>query len=180
MKKYASYYITGVSGTGKTSIANLLNKKGFRAISIDETEGLCAWRHKTTGLKVDYEATLNKEFIDTHDWVCDIDILKEMMRASKNTAVYVLGCPSNQNDILHLFDKIFLLQCAPEVFLKRIMERQDNDFGKDESAQRFILGWYQGFESELLTKGAIPIDASAALEHVAGEIIKQTTNEKFL
>lgn len=165
-------FITGVSGTGKTTIANELHKKGLKVISLDEVEGLCFWKNKVTGIKVDYEAVLNKEFIDAHEWECDIELLKKMM--SGNEDVYVLGSASNQNDFLPFFTKILLLQCKPETFFKRIMQRTDNDFGKDEGAQQFILSWYKEFEDNLLQKGAIPIDVSNSLEKVVETILNKT------
>jgi adenylylsulfate kinase-like enzyme len=42
-------YITGVSGTGKTTTAKELQKRGFYVISIDEVDNLCSWIDQETG-----------------------------------------------------------------------------------------------------------------------------------
>ncbi len=165
-------YITGVSGTGKTAIAETLKAKGIYAISMDEEPGLCSWRHKATGREVTDEVPLNRELIDAHDWVCDTELLKKLLAVGKD-AVVVLGFAANQDEFLGLFDKILLLQCKPETFLKRIQERKDNDFGKDKGAQEWILGWYKGFEDDLLRKGAVPIDVEESLEKVVGKILAE-------
>jgi thymidylate kinase len=164
-------FITGISGTGKTSIANALKERGVIAFSIDEVEGLCHWVNKTDGKVVDYEAKLDKEFIDSHVWVCDTEKLKELINQNEN--VVVLGMAENQEEFIPLFDKVLLLQCKPETFLKRIESREDNVFGKDKSAQEYLLNTYQEFENKMLEKGAVPIDVEKPLEEVVEEIIKQ-------
>lgn len=165
-------YITGISGTGKTTIANVLIDRGFHTISIDETDNLCHWVNKENGKVVTDEVGLNKQFIDTHDWICDIDYLKELMKKGDNTVI-VLGSASNQNDFLDLFDKVLLLQCKPETFIERIEKRKDNVFGKDKTAQESILGWHKYFEDELLRKGAISIDAEKSIEDVVKQVVSE-------
>lgn len=164
-------FITGVSGTGKTTVAEELEKRGIHAISIDEA-GVCSWIDKQTGQKVDHEVTTDDEFIRNHDWICNVPQLIELMERGDGVAV-VLGSASNQKDLLHLFDKILLLQCPPEVFIKRIENRTNNDFGKDKTAQEFILGWYQSFEKEMLDAGAISIDATHPLEKVVEQALEE-------
>jgi dephospho-CoA kinase len=165
-------FITGISGTGKTTIAHALNIKCIHSISIDEVPGLCVWKNKVSGKKVDYEVELNKDFIETHDWICDVEILQKLLDAEKETVV-VLGIAANQNEFLGLFDKILLLQCKPETFIERIMQRKDNDFGKDKSAQDIILSWYQEFERDLLKKGAITINVEGSIDEVIETIINE-------
>lgn len=165
-------YITGISGTGKTTIAKELEQRGFYTISIDEVPNLCVWIHKETKEKVNYEAELNKEFIDAHDWVCDVEYLNELIKKG-TSPIFVLGLASNQKDFIHIFDKTLLLQCSPETFISRIENRTDNDFGKDKTAQEVILSWYQNFENTMLEKGAISIDVEKPLNEVIENIIKQ-------
>jgi broad-specificity NMP kinase len=167
-------YITGVSGTGKTTIAKELEKKGFYVISIDEVPNLCIWINKETKEKVIKEVELNKDFINTHDWVCDVEYLQKLIDTGISP-IFVLGLPSNQNELINLFDKVLLLQCKPETFISRIENRTDNDFGKDKSAQEVILSWYKNFEQETLKKGAISISVEESLDEVVDNILKQAS-----
>ncbi len=65
-------YITGVSGTGKTTIAKELEKRGYYGISIDEVKDLCSWINRETGQKGGWkDADMNLEFVDKHNWICD-------------------------------------------------------------------------------------------------------------
>lgn len=168
-------YITGISGTGKTAISKELEKRGFYTISIDEVPNLCIWRHKETKEKVTSEVELNKEFIDTHDWVCDVEYLQRLIGQGTGP-VFILGLASNQKDFIHIFNKVLLLQCTPETFISRIENRTDNDFGKDKTAQEVILSWYKNFENNILEKGAVSINVEKPLNEVVDEIIRQTSH----
>lgn len=164
-------FITGVSGTGKTTIANTLNAKGLYTISLDETPNLCFWKNKTTGEKIEREVELNETFINAHDWICDINLLVKLMNTDKEI-IFVLGVAANQKEFMYLFDKTIVLQCTPATLIKRLTERKDNDFGKDPTAQALVLSWYKEFEEDLIDKGAIPINTEASIKDVADTIIK--------
>src|SRR6185369_10695636 len=94
-------YITGIAGTGKTTLAHELSKKGIKTISIDEVPDLCYWVNKEDGKKIDYDARLDKIFINSHVWTCDVDKLKDLIKGDER--VYVFGISENQEDYLTLF-----------------------------------------------------------------------------
>lgn len=163
-------FITGISGTGKTSIAEELNKEGIKAIDMDMHD-LCFWVNKNTGEKVNYEANLDSEFINSHAWICDMEKLKNMLNTGDT--IVMLGHPENDTEIIPFFDKLILLQCRPEIFIRRILNRTDNDFGKDETAQKYLLDTYEKFENDMLKNGAISINAENSLEQVVSEIMSE-------
>lgn len=169
-------YITGVSGTGKTTIAKELEKRGFYVISIDEVDNLCSWRDQATGENHGgKEAEMSLDFVDTHDWICDIEYLNKLLHKDVDIA-FVLGMATNQDEFLHIFDKILLLQCSPEIFCKRIDDRTDNDFGKDEEVKKQIVGRYESYAEKMLTLGATPINTEKPIEEVVDEVIKQASS----
>ena len=170
-------YITGISGTGKTTIYDELISRGFAAISLDETDDLCCWINKETKEKVETEVELNKDFTDTHSWVCDVKYLQKLLdNAMKNGSdlVFILGVASNQNDFLDMFDKVILLQCMPDTFIHRLTHRTNNDFGKDKTVQEAVLGWYEEFENKLIERGAISINTEKHIAEVVEEVLKQS------
>lgn len=164
-------YITGVSGTGKTTLVTEFNKRGIFAIDIDSTDGLCNWRNKITKEKTGLG--VGKEWLDAHEWFCDEDKLKDLVDNSNQEIVIVCGMPMNQDDFLDFFDKIFVLQCNEETFLNRINTRTDNDFGKEEAEREFMLGLYQDFEQDLINSGAISINTERPIETVADDILSK-------
>jgi len=160
-------YITGLSGTGKTSIVEALSKKGIRAVDIDDD--LCHWENKHTSEHTEWHPGKDDEWHETHTWLCDTEDLKKRLGGAEH--VVVVGLADNQNDYLSLFDKVFVLHCRPEVFLARIQTRTNNDFGKLPPEQRKLLNWERTFETEMVQKGAVPLDAERPLEKVVEDII---------
>jgi len=170
MENSKKIYITGISGTGKSTIARQLKDYSFKVVSIEDIPSLCAWRSKKTKKFIDYGGKLDEKFIKEHEWICNVDKLKELMGES---GVIVLGLVSNQDEFLHLFDEVILLQCPQDVFIKRIQQRDDNDFGKDVTAQKVILGWYKKFEQEMLNMGAVSVNTDTSIENVIKNVLIQ-------
>ena len=167
-------YITGVSGTGKSTLAAELINRGVAAFDMDAVDDLCDWRHKKTREPGTYEYGIGAEWLDEHEYVCDQKKLEQLINAPKGN-VAVLGVVSNQDELLPLFDKVFLLCCKEETFLHRLDTRDgDNQFAKDKSEQEHILSWYKGFEKKMLEQGAIPISTEDPIDKVADKIMAET------
>lgn len=166
-------YITGISGTGKTTLAKKLAELGYLSISIDEVPGLCGWYNKETKKRVDYEADLTEDFIKAHEWLCDVVALKQFVDEAtvKEIPFIAAGVADNQDEYLSLFDTVVLLKCGPEIFLDRINKRIDNDFGKEASAQEFLRQSYQSYEKAMIEKGAIIVNAELPVDMVLEEFL---------
>lgn len=166
------YYVTGVSGTGKSTVTKELNKRGIMAIDQDSKEyGLCSWKHNETMRDAKFEYGIGKKFLEANDWYCDIEKLKKILSDNEKIS-FVCGVSANQGQYLNLFDKIFLLQCSSNVLVKRIDGREDHQFGKHPSEKEHILNWYKDFEENLISKGAITINNDNSINFVVDEILK--------
>jgi dephospho-CoA kinase len=165
------FYITGVSGTGKSALVKELEKRGIRAFDIDEVPELCHWKNKLTSEKAKYQSGIGQDWIEAHDWLCDKEKLKGLLDARGENTVIVAGIASNQDEYFDLFDKIFLLYCSEETFLHRLSTREENEFAREKSEQKQVLSWYKDFEDKMLKKGAIPINTEAPVNAVADQII---------
>jgi len=159
-------YITGVAGTGKTSIARALKEKGISAIDLDTISHM---ENKTTGEIVHWNPGASDEWIQAHDWVCDIPKLKDFLSISENSVV--VGHTANQKDYLSLFDKIFVLSCRPETITQRIQNRTDNDFGKHPEDLARILNWNKEFTGWMLELGAEVLDGEKPLNEIVKHLI---------
>lgn len=166
-------YITGVSGTGKTTIAQELQKRGHYAISIDEVDGLCSWIDQKTGRNDGgKEADMTVAFVDAHDWICDVSQLTKLLEKDVEVA-FVLGMATNQKEFLPMFDQIFVLQCSPETFVERIETRTDNSFGKDKNVQAQIIARSKTYVDEMTAYGATIINTDRPLADVVDTILSE-------
>lgn len=159
-------YITGVSGTGKTSISEALNTKGIESI---DSDCISDWRNKYTNKKVERRPDGDDEWHASNKWICDIGKLKEILSRAKH--VVVAGSAYNQDDFIEFFDKVFVLECGPKIITTRIKYRTNNNYGKHPSELRRILEWQKVFVAEMLKKGAIKINVERPLNEVVDDIL---------
>ena len=175
-KNRSKFYVTGVSGTGKSALVKELQQRGLRAFDIDDIPDLCHWRNKITGDKAKYQSGIGRDWIDAHNWICDRIKLADLIK--DDGVVVVAGVASNQDEYLSLFDKIFLLHCREDTFLYRLSTREGNEFAKEKSEQEQVLSWYKEFEEKILKEGAIPIDTEESISSVADKIMSYTVKRK--
>ena len=98
-----------------------------------------------------------------------MDKFEEITDDTKPSVVLV-GTNETLKENMSMFEKVFILRCEPDVFIERLNNRKNNDFGKDESMQQEIMSWYKDFETRMLDAGAISIDASQSINGVADQI----------
>jgi broad-specificity NMP kinase len=157
--------VTGVSGTGKTSVARALAAQGVMTVDMDL---LSHWENKETKARVGWDPGSTDEWNAAHTWVVDIEKLKAELLNDEH--VVVAGHAANEDEYLPLFDKTFTLVCRPETIVKRIEQRTDNDFGKHPVEQERILEWHKSFDKYMEAKGAIPLDAERPIDEVVAEL----------
>ncbi len=105
--------ITGVAGTGKSTIIKALNERGIRAIDLHDVPGLFYWRDIKTGQKVEYTPVKSKAEFGTVDRTCDFEKLNKIFEEDPNVIVAGVTGGSSQKQFLDFFDKIILLQGTP-------------------------------------------------------------------
>ncbi len=170
MKK--SILITGVAGSGKSSVFRELKKQGCNSFDIECMEGLFCMRDKKTGKK--YENYDNDEIdsVKEAEWICDEKKLKKLIEENSDKTTFYCGVASNTLDLLRFFDKIILLSITPETLRKRLSTRKSGEFGNTPESQDHVLSWKDWWENQMCKKGAIEINANANVQEVASEILK--------
>ncbi len=165
------YYITGVSGTGKSTLTEEFKKRGLNAVDLDD--GFCAWKNIKTGEVSNVLDKDAEDFYDKNDWYYDLEKLLSFLDKQKDT-LYVFGASANQDEFLHLFDKIFLLTCDPKTFCARIDSRTNNAYGKRPSEKENELRWFEEFNVLMIKRGAIVIDTENPIENVVEDIVSKS------
>lgn len=132
--------LTGIAGTGKTTVLAELQKQGYVVIDLDAT-GICRWKNKETQEFTEYgETGRNYDWLTKHGWYCDIEKLKQLLSAIREDKdVFVAGISENIEELVEEFDRVFML-IAPDVVVKeRLNARTNNHFAKKEEEQNFVL-----------------------------------------
>ena len=164
-----NYLITGVAGTGKSTITKELRQRGLAAY--DTEEGFSYYVDKHTGEKAVYPATPTQEWYDAHERVFDENVLMNLLKKHQNETLFICSITANQAKFYPQFDKIFLLTAPDDVLTHRLGTRTNNYFGRHQLELARVIGRHQQFDDELLALGAQPIDSTRSITAVAGEIL---------
>ena len=169
------FYITGISGAGKSKVRKELSKRGYLAYDGDEND-LTGWQEKKTGEFVkssERVAGPNGSLIELYDWHMSKSRLQELADEADTKLMFICGTASNRYELWDMFDKIFCLSIDKETLVHLLTTRTNNDFGKDPKDLKDVIGWHKPSEQTDVDAGAILIDATQPVKAVADEILKQ-------
>jgi hypothetical protein len=121
------------------------------------------------GKKATCPPDADKDFLDTHEFLWDRDILEKFLDAQSN--VYLFGMSGNVFDMLDLFDKIFFLKVPPETLAQRLRhESRENPMGKTDYQLQNALAWGKEIEGKAASLGIPMVDAQKTPEEIFKEI----------
>jgi shikimate kinase len=155
--------ITGMSGTGKSTVITRLSELGYEAVDADQPDW-SEWAEVTIpGAPPGSPSEL--------DWVWREARMRALLDQRREGPLFVSGCAPNQGRFHDRFDHIVLLSAPAETILERIATRTTNDFGKSPDERAKILDDLRAIEPLLRRVAEIEIDTSAAtLDDVAAVI----------
>ena len=144
--------VTGMSGTGKSSALEALERRGFRVVETDAG----GW----------------SEWLDGDDpgWFWREDRIAKLLAAEGDITLFVSGCVPNQGRFFGRFDAVVLLSAPAEVLLERIATRTTNGYGKSSAERELVLRHFQTVEPLLRATCTHEVDASRPLEQVVEEL----------
>jgi broad-specificity NMP kinase len=142
----AVVFVTGMSGTGKSSALAELARRGHRVVDTDYG----GWTDETAAPDRLWREDRMAALLDQHE----------------DGALFVSGCVPNQGKFYPRFDAVVLLSAPAEVILERVATRNSNDYGKTD-AQRALIARDLAAVEPLLRAGATAeIDTTAPLDMV--------------
>ena len=127
----ALFYITGTSGSGKSTVCEKLRSLGYRAYDTDDS--INEWHDRDTGRAVTFtpvSSYATTRWVQGHDFLMSRQKVEELYESAKSTNIFICGHASNDIDLMQYFAKVFCLFLDEEHTKKRLINRKNNSWGE--------------------------------------------------
>lgn len=129
-----NYLIEGSSGTGKTTVATELERRGYHVVHGDRV--LAYVGDRETGLPLaGLPPDVDRAVWNYAHWISPVEKVRAIANDRIHPVTFFCGGSRNFHKFLNLFDKVFVLDIDPETLNRRLDSRPDEPgFAADERA----------------------------------------------
>ena len=158
-----NFLVEGVSATGKSSVCQELNRRGYQAINGDRE--LAYQGNPETG-----EATDTADH-EHHIW--DVDLVRVLAADQQERATFFCGGSRNFSAFLDLFDEVFVLDIDIETLHQRLDDRPQDEWGWKPAERALVVRLHRSKED--IPSVGVVIDATRSLPDVVDEILRRAS-----
>lgn len=152
--------VTGLSGTGKSTLLRGLARPGF--VCVDTDYG--GYRGPADGSPPPGPEA-------RPGWIWRAERIDALLSTEGDGVLVVSGCVENQGVFYPRFDHVVLLTAPPRVMAERLAGRDTNDYGKDPRERAEALSFVDTV-LPLLRRGAtLELDTSAPKGEVVAAVL---------
>jgi dephospho-CoA kinase len=166
--------VTGISGSGKSTVCEELKPRGYEAHDID-LEGNAVWVHRKTG---EVTAMPAAPKVGTPQWLAEWEWrvvrhkVEGLAERAGDRTVFLCGITANEKEVWHLFSLVIYLSIDSQTLRRRVASRTTKDFGKAPHELAAILAWHDVGEDQYRQFGAVIIDATRPLHQVVDDVLE--------
>ena len=164
-------WISGVSGSGKSTVCGILKGRGHVAVDAD-WEGYCRWVHRGSAeVLTDPPHVVPPGWLERFGWMIDVGRVQSLAAASAESVAFLGVHAENAADIAPHADRIVCLAIDEGTLRHRLQTRTSNDFGKNPDELAAAVARHHEIEAELDAMGAVTIDSTRPLDEVVRDVL---------
>jgi len=157
-----NFLVEGLSGTGKTSVAEELQRRGIHVIHGD----------RELAYQGDPETGEARGGVEHGHHIWDVDKVEALVGDRSEAATFFCGGSRNYATFIDLFDEVFVLEVDLATLTRRLDDRPDDEWGGGKPTEReLIVGWHETGQD--VPQNGVVIDATAPIEQVVDEILRR-------
>lgn len=169
-----NFLVDGVSGAGKTTVAEELERRGYHVVHGDRV--LARQGDRETGLLLD-EPIGGWSFEERHQHhIWDVDQVRALAVDQGRLVTFFCGGSRNSAMFLELFDQVFVLDVDVETLRRRLDVRPVDEFGHTPEERELVLRVHQT-RADLPSRG-VSIDATRPVAAVVNEILSHVDERR--
>lgn len=164
-----NYLVEGVSGAGKTTVAEELGRRGYQVVHGDRV--LARRGDPVTGEVLDLpdEGWSLEQRHQHHIW--DVDQVRAVVDDQRRQLTFLCGGSRNSALFLGLLDGVFVLEVDVDTLDRRLDARPADEFGQVPAERALVLRVHRTRED--LPAGGVSIDATRPVAEVVDDILRR-------
>ena len=160
--------LTGMSGTGKSTLTEELAARGYKAVDLDSDE----WS-EWVAVEFSGDATSPESPVEPgRDWIWRENRVRELLSVEDADVLFVSGCAENMSKFYGRFDHIVLLTVPAAVIVERLAARTANSYGKHPEEVARVLSLVRTIEPRLRRVAGYEVDTSVSLHQVVAKVLQ--------
>ena len=156
--------ITGMSGTGKSTLVVNLVANGYTAVDLD-TPGWSEYAQGGDGGNRLHDG-------QSPEWVWREQRVSDLLTSERAETLFVSGCASNQGKFYRYFDDVVLLTAPVQLIVERLASRTNNAYGKEPAELLKVLSDIEEFEPVLRRSASLEIDTAVGPDQVLAQVVE--------
>lgn len=158
--------LTGMSGTGKSTLIHELATRGYKAIDAD-CDAFSTWVTVSGD-----EDVAGSPVEPDRDWVWREDRIQALLSTEDAELLFLSGCASNMGQFLPQFDHVILLSTPAAVIVERLRTRTTNAYGKQPDEVARVLDLIDSVEPLLRRVADCQINTDAPLDQLVATVVQ--------